>query len=77
MQTRYLVHLLYLMALICGASALPDARAEDAAASRHTRLSLADNLAEVFAQAKEAGLSGEDWAVGQYRMAQRRGQIDR
>jgi len=36
MQTRYLVHLLYLMALICGASALPDARAEDAAASRHT-----------------------------------------
>ena len=49
----------------------------EAAASRHTRLSLADNLAEVFAQAKEAGLSGEDWAVGQYRMAQRRGQIDR
>ena len=44
----------------------------EAAASRHTRLSLADNLAEIFAQARQAGLSGEDWAVGQYRMAQRR-----
>jgi 3-hydroxyisobutyrate dehydrogenase-like beta-hydroxyacid dehydrogenase len=46
---------------------------QEAAASRHTRMSLADNLAEVFAQAREAGLGGEDWAVGQYRMAQRRG----
>jgi 3-hydroxyisobutyrate dehydrogenase-like beta-hydroxyacid dehydrogenase len=45
----------------------------EAAASHHTRLSLADNLAEIFAQAREAGLGGEDWAVGQYRMAQRRG----
>lgn len=45
----------------------------EAAASGHTRLSLADNLAEIFAQAKEAGLGEEDWAVGQYRMAQRRG----
>ena len=45
----------------------------EAAASRHTRLSLADSLAEVFAQAQQAGLGGEDWAVGQYRMAQRRG----
>ncbi|MDR3750722.1 MAG: NAD(P)-dependent oxidoreductase [Terracidiphilus sp.] len=45
----------------------------EAAASRHTRLSLADNLAEIFAEAREAGLGGEDWAVGQYRMAQRRG----
>ncbi len=45
----------------------------EAAASRRTRLSLADNLAEVFAQAKQAGLGEEDWAVGQYRMAQRRG----
>jgi len=46
---------------------------QEAAASRQNRLSLADNLAEVFAQAREAGLGGEDWAVGQYRMAQRRG----
>jgi 3-hydroxyisobutyrate dehydrogenase-like beta-hydroxyacid dehydrogenase len=45
----------------------------EAAASRRTCLSLADNLAEVFAQAKQAGLSEEDWAVGQYRMAQQRG----
>jgi 3-hydroxyisobutyrate dehydrogenase-like beta-hydroxyacid dehydrogenase len=44
----------------------------EAAASRHTRLSLADNLAEIFAQAHAAGLANEDWAVGQYRMAQRR-----
>jgi len=48
----------------------------DAAASRHTRLSLADNLAEIFAQAGQAGLGGEDWAVGQYRMAQLRGEND-
>jgi 3-hydroxyisobutyrate dehydrogenase-like beta-hydroxyacid dehydrogenase len=44
----------------------------EAAASRHTRLSLADNRAEIFAQARQSGLGGEDWAVGQYRMAQRR-----
>ena len=45
----------------------------EAAASRHTCLSLADNLAEIFAQAQQAGLGKTDWAVGQYRMAQRRG----
>jgi 3-hydroxyisobutyrate dehydrogenase-like beta-hydroxyacid dehydrogenase len=44
-----------------------------AAAGRETRLSLADSLAEVFEQARQAGLEDEDWAVGQYRMAQRRG----
>jgi 3-hydroxyisobutyrate dehydrogenase-like beta-hydroxyacid dehydrogenase len=49
---------------------------QEAAASRHVRLSLADNLAEIFAQARQSGLGGEDWAVGQYRMAQRRGAID-
>jgi 3-hydroxyisobutyrate dehydrogenase-like beta-hydroxyacid dehydrogenase len=48
----------------------------EAAASRHTRLSLADNLAEIFAQAQQAGLGNEDWAVGQYRMAQRRGKFE-
>ena len=47
----------------------------EAAASRKIRLSLADTLAEVFAQAQEAGLGDEDWAVGQYRMAQRRASL--
>jgi 3-hydroxyisobutyrate dehydrogenase-like beta-hydroxyacid dehydrogenase len=45
----------------------------DAAASQGAKLSLADNLAEVFEEAKQIGLGHEDWAVGQYRMAQRRG----
>ena len=44
----------------------------EAAAARNTRLSLADNLAEIFAQAQQAGLANEDWAVGQYRIAQQR-----
>jgi 3-hydroxyisobutyrate dehydrogenase-like beta-hydroxyacid dehydrogenase len=44
-----------------------------AAAAKGTSLSLADSLAEIFLQAQQSGLSGEDWAVGQYRMAQRRG----
>jgi 3-hydroxyisobutyrate dehydrogenase-like beta-hydroxyacid dehydrogenase len=44
----------------------------EAAASARTRLSLADQLAEIFAEAKQVGLGGEDWAVGQYKMAQRR-----
>jgi 3-hydroxyisobutyrate dehydrogenase-like beta-hydroxyacid dehydrogenase len=47
----------------------------EAAASRNTRLSLADDLAEIFARAQETGLGNEDWAVGQYRMAQRRGSL--
>jgi 3-hydroxyisobutyrate dehydrogenase-like beta-hydroxyacid dehydrogenase len=45
----------------------------EAAARCHTRLSLADQMAEIFAEARRIGLAGEDWAVGQYRMAQRRG----
>ncbi|MDR3777413.1 MAG: NAD(P)-dependent oxidoreductase [Terracidiphilus sp.] len=49
---------------------------QEAAASRHVRLSLAENLAEIFTQARQSGLADEDWAVGQYRMAQRRGPID-
>jgi 3-hydroxyisobutyrate dehydrogenase-like beta-hydroxyacid dehydrogenase len=48
----------------------------EAAANRHARLSLADNLAQIFAEAQQSGLAGEDWAVGQYRMAQRRGNIE-
>jgi 3-hydroxyisobutyrate dehydrogenase-like beta-hydroxyacid dehydrogenase len=45
----------------------------EAAASHGTRVSLADNLAQIFSEARAAGLADEDWAVGQYRMAQRRG----
>jgi len=48
----------------------------EAAAERRTRLSLADALAEVFAEARQSGLGGEDWAVGQYRMAERRGVLE-
>jgi 3-hydroxyisobutyrate dehydrogenase-like beta-hydroxyacid dehydrogenase len=47
----------------------------EAAAARGTRLSLADTLAEIFAEARGLGLGDEDWAVGQYRMAQRRGRV--
>lgn len=45
----------------------------EAAAAAGTRLSLADTLAEVFDQARRSGLADEDWAVGQYKMAQIRG----
>ncbi len=48
----------------------------EAAAARNARLSLADNLAEIFEQAKQAGLANEDWAVGQYRIAQQRGTLN-
>lgn len=43
-----------------------------AAASAQVCVSLADKLAEIFTQAQQLGLGEEDWAVGQYRMAQRR-----
>jgi 3-hydroxyisobutyrate dehydrogenase-like beta-hydroxyacid dehydrogenase len=45
----------------------------EAAAGRGTTLSLADNLTNVFEEAQQSGLGAEDWAVGQYRMAERRG----
>ncbi len=45
----------------------------EAAASRKTNSSLADQMAEIFAEAQTVRLGSEDWAVGQYRMAQRRG----
>jgi len=44
----------------------------EAAAERNTRLTLADALAQMFVEAKAAGLGQEDWAVGQYRMSQMR-----
>jgi 3-hydroxyisobutyrate dehydrogenase-like beta-hydroxyacid dehydrogenase len=47
----------------------------EAAASVRTRSSLADTLAEIFAQAQQDGLGSGDWAVGQYRMAQKRGHL--
>src|SRR5579863_6104303 len=47
----------------------------EAATSRSTRLSLAESLAEIFAEARQAGFGNEDWAVGQYRMAQRRSTV--
>lgn len=46
----------------------------EAAAAHGVKLSLAEDLAKIFAQAKADGLGEEDWAVGQYRMAQRRSQ---
>jgi 3-hydroxyisobutyrate dehydrogenase-like beta-hydroxyacid dehydrogenase len=45
----------------------------EAAASRHLHLSLADQIAANFAEARRLGPAGQDWVVGQYRMAQRRG----
>jgi 3-hydroxyisobutyrate dehydrogenase-like beta-hydroxyacid dehydrogenase len=45
----------------------------EAAASRSTNVSLADQMAEIFAEAQRMGMGGDDWAVTQYRMAQRRG----
>ncbi len=47
----------------------------EAAEKRGVRLSLADELAGVFDDARQQGLGNEDWAVGQYRMAQRRGKL--
>ncbi|MGC1463672.1 MAG: NAD(P)-dependent oxidoreductase [Terracidiphilus sp.] len=44
-----------------------------AAASAKIRSSLADTMAEIFSQAKALGMGNEDWAFGQYKMAQRRG----
>ena len=48
-----------------------------AASSRGTNLSLADSLAQVFAEARAAGLAHEDWAVGQYRVSQKRSAVER
>jgi 3-hydroxyisobutyrate dehydrogenase-like beta-hydroxyacid dehydrogenase len=44
----------------------------EAATASHTSLSLADTLAEIFAEIQQSGSGSEDWAVGQYRMAQNR-----
>src|SRR5215469_7176382 len=44
----------------------------EAAASRRIRLSLADQMGEIFAEARRAGFAGQEWAVAQYKMAERR-----
>lgn len=44
----------------------------EAAASRQTRLSLTEPMAELYAEAQRMGLAREEWAVSQYRMAQHR-----
>lgn len=46
-----------------------------AAASGKTQSSLADSMAKIFAEAEVIGMGKEDWAVGQYKMAQRRGAV--
>lgn len=43
-----------------------------AAASRGIRVTLADELAEIFKEAAKAGLSETDWPEGQYKMAKMR-----
>src|SRR6185503_7874352 len=47
----------------------------EAAAARGARLSMAGHLAAIFEEAKRAGMANEDWAVGQYRVAQQRGKL--
>jgi 3-hydroxyisobutyrate dehydrogenase-like beta-hydroxyacid dehydrogenase len=44
--------------------------AREAAADAGVRMRLADYFADVLERAKEAGFADEDWAVGQYRIAQ-------
>ena len=47
----------------------------EAAASGGVRLSLAEDLADVFQEAIRTGLGGEDWAAGQYKMAHKRSKV--
>jgi 3-hydroxyisobutyrate dehydrogenase-like beta-hydroxyacid dehydrogenase len=45
----------------------------EAAHAKNTRLSLAETMAGIFAEGVEQGMAQQDWAVGQYRLAQQRG----
>jgi 3-hydroxyisobutyrate dehydrogenase-like beta-hydroxyacid dehydrogenase len=45
----------------------------EAANAKNTRVNLAESMAGIFAEAKTQGMAQEDWAVGQYRLAQQRG----
>ena len=49
----------------------------EAAAAGGARISLAEDLAKIFADAQRQGLGDTDWAVGQYEMAQRRSQPEK
>lgn len=49
----------------------------EAAAGRGAHLQLADDLADVLAEARAAGLGQEDWAVAEYRMSQNRSALKR
>ncbi len=49
----------------------------EAAASAGSGSASPTILPDISQQAQQAGLANEDWAVGQYRMAQRRGTIER
>jgi len=49
---------------------------QEAAGAGGVQLSLAENLAKVFEGARSQGLGGEDWAVGQYKMAQQRSKTE-
>jgi 3-hydroxyisobutyrate dehydrogenase-like beta-hydroxyacid dehydrogenase len=44
----------------------------EAAASRQTTLTFANNLAQIFAEIQQSGHGNEDWAAGQYRAAKQR-----
>jgi 3-hydroxyisobutyrate dehydrogenase-like beta-hydroxyacid dehydrogenase len=57
--------------------AIKDTRlAREAAAEAGVRMRLADYFADVLHRAQEAGFAGEDWAVGQYRIAQSDAPLD-
>jgi 3-hydroxyisobutyrate dehydrogenase-like beta-hydroxyacid dehydrogenase len=45
----------------------------EAARAKGTRVSLAETMAEIFAEGKAMGMAEQDWAAGQYRLAQQRG----
>ena len=47
----------------------------EAAESHGASLSLADEMAGIFDEARKQGLGEQDWAVTQYRMAQQRGRV--
>lgn len=47
----------------------------DAARERNVSLSLADELSSIFAEGLQSDLAGEEWSVGQYRLAQRRSKL--
>ena len=50
--------------------------AREAAADAGVRMRLADYFADVLDRAKKAGFADEDWAVGQYRIAQSDAPLD-